>query len=191
MHSHFLEHLITEESNAIGTAYLRIDVMPADVQPEMRSLFRQYVDKRLQVPAESGKPTQAAVMDEAAALQSRIWANAATAATQPDAPSYVAMLMLPALNDMIDITTTRAMSARNHPPQIIFILLAALSLVGAMVAGYGMASSSKRQWTHAIILAFMLSTTFYVILDLEYPRLGLITIDADDKILSDVRKSMQ
>ena len=34
-------HLITEEANAIGTAYLRIDLLPRDTQPEMRQLFRR------------------------------------------------------------------------------------------------------------------------------------------------------
>ena len=41
-------HLITSETNAIGTAYLRIEMLPGDVQPEMRDLFRRYVDGRLE-----------------------------------------------------------------------------------------------------------------------------------------------
>src|SRR5262249_39291694 len=41
--------LIVEEANAIGTAYLRLDLLPAGVQPSMRTLFRQYVDSRLNV----------------------------------------------------------------------------------------------------------------------------------------------
>src|SRR4249919_3373788 len=39
-------HLITAEANAIGTAYLRLDLLPADAQPEIRELFRRYIDVR-------------------------------------------------------------------------------------------------------------------------------------------------
>jgi hypothetical protein len=41
--------LIVQESNAIGTAYLRLDLLPANRQQEMRQLFRQYLDTRLDV----------------------------------------------------------------------------------------------------------------------------------------------
>ena len=40
-------HLITEETNNIGTAWLRMDLLPADAQPELRELFRRYLDSRL------------------------------------------------------------------------------------------------------------------------------------------------
>ena len=49
------------------------------------------------------------------------------------------MLLLPALNEMIDITTTRFVATQNHPPVAIFLLLAGLSLIGALLVGYEMA----------------------------------------------------
>jgi glycopeptide antibiotics resistance protein len=39
--------LIVNESNTISTAYLRIDLLPAADQPEIRALFREYLDPRL------------------------------------------------------------------------------------------------------------------------------------------------
>src|SRR5690606_25832108 len=39
--------LVTDEANAIGTAYLRVDLLPPDAQPEMQDLFREYLDLRL------------------------------------------------------------------------------------------------------------------------------------------------
>src|SRR5262245_22092651 len=41
-------HLIAEEANAIGTAWLRLDLLPAPAQPHLRDLFRRYVDARLE-----------------------------------------------------------------------------------------------------------------------------------------------
>src|SRR5690242_20477350 len=42
-------HQIVEEANKIGTAYLRIDLLPPSSQPLLRENFRQYVDARLAV----------------------------------------------------------------------------------------------------------------------------------------------
>src|SRR5499426_4920010 len=41
--------LIVEETNAIGTAWLRLDLLPAQEQPALREGFRRYLDSRLAV----------------------------------------------------------------------------------------------------------------------------------------------
>ena len=101
------------------------------------------------------------------------------------------MLLLPALNQMIDITTTRTMAAKIHPPLIIFVMLVVLTLVGALFAGYGMAAAKTRSWVHMIGFALVMAAGVYIILDLEYPRLGLIHIHAADQVLVDLRQSMK
>ncbi len=57
-----------------------------------------------------------------------------------------------------------------------------------VLAGYGMANGEARNWFHAF--ALILSIALYVILDFEFPRLGLIRVDAYDQVLVDVRHSM-
>jgi uncharacterized membrane protein YagU involved in acid resistance len=100
------------------------------------------------------------------------------------------MLLLPALNQMFDIATTRAMSRQMHPPMIIFIMLGFLVLSAAAIAGFGLAKAKTRSWIHLLLFAFVFAITFYVILDIEYPRLGLIRVDAFDRVLIDLRNSM-
>lgn len=39
--------LIVQETNAIGTAYLRLDLLPADARSVLKEEFRRYVDARL------------------------------------------------------------------------------------------------------------------------------------------------
>ena len=92
---------------------------------------------------------------------------------------------------MIDITTTRAVATQNHPPLIIFLLLAGLSLVSAMLAGFDNSNNKVRNWPYMVIFAVTMSLTLYVILDLEFPRLGMIRIDAADQTLIELRKSMK
>jgi hypothetical protein len=184
-------HLITAEANAIGTAYLRIDLLPSNAQPEIKALMRQYTDTRsvtyLNVSDQSA--TQAKLA-EAVTLQNEIWTKALAASRRPDAPTQAIMLLLPALNEMIDITTTRAMATENHPPLIVFLLLGGLSLIGALLVGYDSSTNKERSWFHTIVFAAIMSLAVYVIVDLEFPRLGLIRVDATDQLLMDLRKSM-
>jgi hypothetical protein len=185
-------HLVSDEANAIGTAYLRIDVLPTDAQPEMRNLFRRYVDNRVATyrNAEDFAGTTA-LLAEGGALQGDIWKQASAAVQRPGTSTVAAMLMLPALNDMIDITTTRATATRNHPPAIIFLLLGGLSLLAALLVGYATSANKQRSWFHTLIFSAMLSLTVYVIVDIEFPRAGLIRVDAADQALIELRKSMQ
>ncbi len=185
-------HLITAEANAIGTAYLRIDLLPGDAQPEMRALFRRYVDARAATYRNvTDQAATKAKLAEGAALQGDIWTGALAACQRPDAIAQATMLVLPALNDMIDIAATRQMATLNHPPMIIFLLLGGLSLVGATLVGYATSTNKERSWFHTVVFAAILSLTVYVIMDLEFPRLGLIRVDAADQALIDLREGMQ
>jgi hypothetical protein len=183
--------LIVEETNAIGTAYLRLDVLPAGAQPALREGFRQYLDTRLAVYRKL--PDVAAAKEELAKAtkqQGEIWRQA-VAACREAGSQPAAMLLLPALNAMFDITTTRTMAAQMHPPTVIFLMLFGLALAGSLVAGHGMAGPRSRSWIHMVGFAATVAVAVYVILDLEYPRLGLIRVDAFDQALVELRESMK
>lgn len=184
-------HLITAEANAIGTAYLRLDLLPVQAQAPMRAQFRQYVDLRAHAYQHAGDPVGTEQrLAAATALQTQIWAQAVAASRQPQAAPQAAMLLLPALNEMIDITTTRATATRNHPPAVIYALLGGLSLIGALLVGYGTAVRRQRSWLHTLTFGALLALTVYVIFDLEFPRLGFIRVDAADEVLLALRASM-
>ena len=94
------------------------------------------------------------------------------------------------MNQMIDITTTRLMATRNHPPLIIYLLLGGLSLVGALLVGYGLSPNKERSWLHTAAFALVMALAIYVIIDLEFPRLGLIRVDDADRVLVELKKSL-
>ena len=173
-------YLLTEEANAIGTAYLRLDLLPAAAQPELRRMMRAYADARV-AGAADGTDVR---------LQNAIWSGAQSTCRQPDAAAAACQLALPALNDMIDITTTRAAAARNHPPPTIYAMLVLISLVSAVLIGYSMAANSRRSWIHILMMSTTLAVAIYVILDLEFPRLGLIRVDSADWVLIETRRAM-
>lgn len=184
--------LINSEANAIGTAYLRLDLLPEESQPALRDLFRRYTDIR--ATAYRGANDVSAVkakLAEGVALQNEIWKSVVAASRLPGASSQAAMLLIPALNEMVDIAATRAMATGNHPPRIIFLLLAVLSLVGALLVGYSTSGNKDRSWFHQVTFAVVISLAIYVIVDLEFPRLGFIKIDAADQALIDLASSMR
>jgi hypothetical protein len=184
--------LIADEANAIGTAYLRVDLLsPAD-QPETRRMFREYVDSRLAIYRRLPDVAAALVeLERSGGLQTRIWARAVAGTKVPDAHPNAAMLLLPALNEMFDITTTRTMAARAHPPTVIYQLLFLLGLGCALLAGHAMAGAKTWSWLHAVGFAAFVALVTYVILEIEFPRAGLIRITSFDQVLVDLRDSMK
>jgi hypothetical protein len=183
--------LITRESNAIGTAYLRLDLLPAAVQPQIRANFKSYVDARLAFYRHLNRDEDAASQDLAhsSVLQATIWSEAvAGSSSGMDSPSR--SLVLSALNEMIDVTAIRALALETHPPVIIYYLLVALVLVSSLLAGYEMAAKSTRSWLHLVVYSLVMTVILYVTIDLEYPRAGLIRVDTADHVLMDLRNTM-
>ena len=183
--------LTVQEGNAIGTAYLRLDLLPAAAQPALREKFRRYTEARIAVyqalPDIEASNTHAA---RAGALQGQIWAEAVAALK--DAPPASSLLLLPALNDMLDITTTRAIMLRTHTPPVVLVTLLMLTLVCSLLIGNGLAR--KRTCgavLHTVGFALVLTVTLYVILDLDHPRAGLIQLDYADQALADVLAGMK
>ena len=185
-------NLIVDETNVINTAYLRLDMLPQAAQPPLRENFRRYLDTRIE--AYRKLPDLAAARKELAAaekLQDEIWRQAVAAVRADGAPPQAAIVLLPALNAMIDIVTTRTMAGELHPPRIIFVVLFGLVLVSSLLAGYPMAKAKSRNWLYMLGFAGVMAVSIYVILDLEYPRLGLIRADAFDRALMELRESMK
>lgn len=181
--------LIVQETNAIGTAWLRLDLLQPDARASVRDLFRQYLDQRLDAYQSAGDFARAtALLAESQKTQQHIW-DAAIAAAKAEANPAITVSLLPALNAMFDIATTRTLAIRMHPPAIIFVSLAACALIAALMAGYGM-SGGRREWTHIIVFAALMAGAVYIIIDMEYPRLGMIRVQSFDQALIDLRQGM-
>ncbi|WP_166361493.1 DUF4239 domain-containing protein [Pseudomonas akapageensis] len=182
--------LITEETNAIGTAWLRLDLLPDDSQPALRALFRDYVDARIAYYGGlTDNETAAKEYTRAMTAQLQIWKQAVAAVQQMSSPAP-GISALQALNEMIDITTTRSVAQKTHPPVVIYLMLLALTLVSALLIGFGMAGSARRNWLHGLGYALVMVSVMYVILDFEFPRRGIIRVDQFDQFMRDQRKNM-
>ena len=74
---------------------------------------------------------------------------------------------------------------------VVFLLLVAMSLICALLVGYATSLNTARSWLHMVTFAAVISLTVYVIVDLEFPRVGLIRVDVADEMLLQVRESMR
>jgi hypothetical protein len=184
-------HLIVEEANDIATAYRRINLLPEAAQDAFRDKFRDYLDTRLATYRVGADPVRIAeLLHHTDQHQHKMWTMAIDAIARAPTPT-VAAQMLPPLNAMFDIVTTRTAAAQMHPPAVVWVMLAGLTLVCSFLVGYDTASSGRRYGIHLCIYAAIFALTLYVIVDMEYPRVGFIRVTAMDHLLDDVRASMR
>lgn len=183
--------LIVDEVNAIGTALLRLDLLPVKAQSELRDLFRQYIHSRYELWIVLSNH-KAAIEEyrHSQDLQSRIWSKSVQA-TEHETQGDARKLLLPALNDMIDITTTRLVAVQAHPPLIIFLALSVFAVAAGMLIGFGMAGHERPSNLHLAGFAAAVALSLYVTLDIEYPHAGFVRLDAEHQLLTDLEQSLK
>ena len=182
--------LVTEHVNAIGTAWLRLDLLAAPEREKARDGFRRYVDTQLEILGNSGNNDAVrAGMGRLSSIQQEIW-ETLIQAVKSDKSLPLTQTVLPPVNEMFDLSTTRYMAARQHPPVAVFLMLGLLVLVSGLVAGFGMAKAARQSALHLFGFAALMALSVYLILDIEYPRLGIIRIDSFDQAMIELRASM-
>jgi hypothetical protein len=138
------------------------------------------------IVTEANAIASVAEVPKVASLQQAIWSHAVSA-TKAGAPGTP--LLLAALNQMNEIASPKAIAVQTHLPTLVFYFLLTAMLSG-LVAGFGMARG-HRNWVSVLTYATLITSTMYVMLDMEYPRAGLIRIGAADRALASLRDSIQ
>lgn len=178
--------LIVEEANAIGTVVLRTDVYPDSMRMLLRSKLKLYVEARIAFyQANMDMKKLVETYQAADAIGKTVWFVVATYAKQDPTTTKTAE-MIPALNAMIDITTTRRAAGEGTIPDSIMYFLFLLCLSSAFLLGYD--HKNKFDWIVVIGFALMLSSTVFTIIDLDRPRSGLINMDAPNEKIIELRE---
>ena len=186
--------LIVDQANALGTAWLRTDlVAEADREP-IRQRMREWVKESLEVMRAAPDLDSAEFQrrfDDLSRLQTEAWGLAVAATERAPRGQPATMLLLPPINDWIDLSSTRlAMNHRGPPPMSIPTLIA-MALVGSALVGFDMGRSPRRSVAHALAFAGVIAFSVYIIIDLNHHRAGLIRIDAADEPMIQLQASMQ
>ncbi len=187
---HDRRELITEHVNAIGTAWLRLDLLPDSDRDKTRESFRRYVDTVIETSGNVAREqTALAGLRRLESIQQEVWDQLIDAAKR-ERSLPIAQTVLPPANEMFDLSNSRLLSSRQHPPFPVFAMLGLLVLLSGLLAGFGMAKSDRQSPLHVFGFAAVMALSVYLILDIEYPRLGFVRIDTFDQAVIDLRASM-
>ena len=181
--------LVIEEANNIGTVVLRTDIYPDSVRKLLRVNLKEYVEARIAF-YQSGMDIEKVVgyYRKADDIGKKIWFIAATYAKSDDNVTRTSQL-IPALNDMIDITTTRIAAGEGTIPDSIMYFLFILCFCSAFLLGYD--HKDKIDWIIVIGFAIMLSATVFNIIDLDRPRSGFINMDTPNEKIIELREMFE
>lgn len=168
---------VVNEANAIGTAYLRAQLLAGPLRNEAQAQLREYLDLRLQAGAiptvEAGQ--RDALLAKTSQLQNSLWGLARQAAAQ-DPNMVTTGLFIPALNDMIDSYGRRDAALNRHVPELVLILLYATFLLAAGIVGFAAGMAGHRPSRVSYLMVLLMVILVFLILDLDRPRRGLILV---------------
>ena len=175
------QDLITHEANAIGTAYLRADLINEPHTSDLRAALAGYVAHRIKVSATLRFGLSEEDARRIRAAHAEIWA-AAREGVRERPESMIAVLG--PVNEVIDLHSTRIASGHKHLPALVVGLLLVCSILTLGVIGYACALSRRRNASMTTMIALLIAAALWTTFDLDRPRLGLIRLS--DRALQDI-----
>jgi hypothetical protein len=164
------KNLEEAEANAIGTEYVRVDLLaPADAA-QLRALLRRYVEQR--IAFYSARESAVAAIDaETARLHAQLWA--VTAAAAKAQPTPISALVVNGMNDVINAQSYTQAAWWNRIPVAAWMMLLFTAFACNMMIGYG-----ERTRGPLLLLVFpvIVSIPFLLIADIDSPRGGVINV---------------
>lgn len=178
--------LIVSETNEIGKTILRCDLYTDSVRNILRADLKNYLETRIDYFRAKDDETQIKnSLVRTDSISKIIWNTVAVLSHDPK-NMVASQQMVPSLNSMIDIVTTREGTRRAMVPGMILIVLCVLVLVSAFLSGYGSKSLERNK---VLVLAFAVMTTLalYLVIDLDKPRQGFVNLNSSEQLLEDLR----
>jgi hypothetical protein len=171
--SRYVERLdiIVKEANALGTAWLRADTLPEPARGRLKEALRDYTADRVAMLREDDLPTILARIAKAGSFHERMW-KAAVEGTQGN--PTLALLVLPSVNEVIDLHTTHYSAARRHLPVAILVGLLVTAALSVGLASFGHGQVGRRFMLLDLTYGVVLAAALWMTIDLDYPRYGFI-----------------
>jgi hypothetical protein len=181
-------NVIVKEANNIETAIMRANLYPDTIRKELRKYFQKYVDARIAYYASSHdeEKVQQSLKD-AATISHQLWETTSRYCKENIQNTLPHALMIPALNEMIDVVASRDAARVARVPNLILWLLFILSMLGSSIIGYSK-KERKIDWIALTIYSTMTVATIYTIIDLDRSRRGFITTDSENHKIVELKK---
>lgn len=167
---------VVGEANALGTAWLRTDLVGEPRRTEVRTLLQRYGSLRAEASRVAAlEDPRLALVEEAEAVFAELWVLASEEARELRDP--VAMGFLSSLNDVADVLSARDAAIRHHVPELVMYMLFATFIMLGGVAGYSSGISDVRPGVPVYAMILLIVALVFLIIDLDRPRRGLIEVD--------------
>ena len=162
------------EANAIGTEYVRADLLPADDRSRVRELLKKYIDQRVLFYTTRNKQRLVKIDADTAGLQNELWS-----AMRPRTAEATPLLALAVsgMNDVLNSQGYTQAAWRNRIPIAAWGLMMAIAICCNLLIGYG---ARVKDWRILLILPVMVSITFFLICDIDSPSGGGIRVHPEN-----------
>lgn len=159
------------EANAIGTEYVRADLLPPGDRTRVHELLRMYLDQRVLFYTTRDGDRLAKINKDTAELQNQLWAAVRPAASAQ--PTPIMALVLYGMNDVLNSQGYTQAAWWNRIPIAAWVLMATIAICCNVLIGYG---ARRRDWHLFLILPIAVSLAFFLIADIDSPRGGAILV---------------
>ena len=173
--SRFIERqdIVVREANALGTAYLRADTIAEPQRGELKAALREYTADRIQLLSGEKRDQIEPLVAKVSGLHQRMWRSAVKGA-QDNAPLMA--VVLPPINEVIDLHSTHLALARRHMPIPIIAVLLGTAAIGVGLLGFGNGRVGRRFSLLDSIYGVVLAVALWMTIDLDYPGIGMIRV---------------
>jgi hypothetical protein len=163
-----------EEANAIGTEYVRADLLPAAEAAKLRALLKSYLDQRIMFYKTRDEHHLRQVDTNTFQLQNELWATVqAPAAAQP---TPVIALAVSGMNDVLNSQGYTQAAWRNRIPIAAWGLMFMIAIFCNLLIGYG-ARRPEGEAMLFLVLPLVVSISFFLIAEIDSPRAGVIRVN--------------
>jgi hypothetical protein len=167
------KNLEEAEANAIGTEYVRADLLPAADGAKVRGLLKSYLDQRIQFYAVGSDAPLAEINARTARLQADLWAAVVGPTTAAATP--ISALVVSGTNDVLNAQGYTQAAWWNRIPSSAWELMIMISICANILAGYGRHSITMARRLLLIFPVFIAVTLAYIA-DIDSPRHGIIRV---------------
>ena len=167
------------EANAIGTEYLRADLLPSNVSARTKDLLNQYLDQRILFYSRQNREKVREIRQQTDQLQNALWNEILPSARSQPTPAMA--LVVSGMNDVLNAQGYVQAAWWNRIPYPAWALMAAIAVCANTLVGFG-ARNFKKNVGLFMIFPFVTAVSFFLIADIDSPRGGVIRIEARNLI---------
>lgn len=159
------------EANAIGTEYVRADLLPTGDAARVRELLKKYLDQRVLFYTTRDHQKLAKINADTAETQNQLWSAVLPGAAANPTPPLA--LVVSGMNDVLNSQGYTQAAWWNRIPVAAWVLMAAIAVCCNLLLGYG---ARRSEWRIFLILPVAVSIAFFLISDIDSPRGGAIRV---------------